>query len=123
MKARDLRLWIGKEGEEEYIGPYIGLTEATFSVQPIGGPVFPPPLAFARHTVRVKPARWFLPIITIKDARITGYSENSDDSGVRVNVTWRAAQGDMEWQHWLARPVYWLWRQWQAVRVLFGGGR
>jgi len=66
-------------------------------------------------TVKWKGARWFSPTVRFEGAKAKSFVQDilPDSTVVEFNIT---ADGyGVEWSHWCACPVYWLWQTWVKV--------
>lgn len=78
------------------------------------------PLLLGRCDLAVHYRRWFFPIVTAKRAQMTKMKQHpcpGDSDLAEVSFLISATAVSLEYSHWLARPIFWLWRQWcRAVR-------
>lgn len=76
------------------------------------------PLLLGRCDLVVHYGRWFFPIVTAGEAQMTKMKQHpcpGDSDLAEVNFLISATDVSLEYSHWLARPVFWLWRQWRRV--------
>lgn len=63
--------------------------------------------------IQMRSKRWFYPTVIFQGCLLEAdYDEKADEA----TLSGRSSNIVLEWKHWYARPVFWIWRQWGKVR-------
>ena len=67
--------------------------------------------------------KWFMPTIKLPQIQIATMFERTgaNTTGEIVEMLFEAQGVVVEYHHWAARPVFWLWQRWRTVRRFIKG--